>query len=111
MKVPFGCILNPRPPAPVRARMLPCYRAYDAVMKALAQVVPGRAIASGFDNAHVDLSFGLVRDRAGAVTGALAIGRDATARRAVEEALRARVVELERQLEAMVSPRVTRSDI
>ncbi len=53
MKVPFGCILNPRPPAPVRARMLPCYRAYDAVMKALAQVVPERAIASGFDNALI----------------------------------------------------------
>jgi len=53
MKVPFGSILNPRPPAPVRARMLPCYRAYDAVMKALAQVVPQRAIASGFDNALI----------------------------------------------------------
>ena len=53
MKVPFGSILNPRPPAPVRARMLPCYRAYDAVMKALAQVVPERVIASGFDNALI----------------------------------------------------------
>jgi N-methylhydantoinase B len=53
MKVPFGSILNPKPPAPVRARMLPCYRAYDAVMKALAQVAPERAIASGFDNALI----------------------------------------------------------
>jgi N-methylhydantoinase B len=53
MKVPLGSILNPRPPAPVRARMLPCYRAYGAVMKALAQVVPRRAIASGFDNALI----------------------------------------------------------
>ncbi len=51
--VPYGSILNPRPPAPVRARMLPCYRAYDAVMKALAQVVPEQAIASGFDNALI----------------------------------------------------------
>ena len=51
--VPYGSILNPRPPAPVRARMLPCYRAYNAVMKALAQVVPERVIASGFDNALI----------------------------------------------------------
>ncbi|MEJ7667714.1 MAG: hydantoinase B/oxoprolinase family protein [Casimicrobiaceae bacterium] len=53
IKVPYGSILNPRPPAPVRARMLPCYRAYDAVMKSLAQVVPQRSIASGFDNALI----------------------------------------------------------
>ena len=53
IKVPYGSILNPKPPAPVRARMLPCYRAYDAVMKALAQVAPERAIASGFDNALI----------------------------------------------------------
>ena len=55
LKVPYGSILNPRPPAPVRARMLPCYRAYDAVMKALATVapVPERVIASGFDNALI----------------------------------------------------------
>lgn len=53
IKVPYGSILNPKPPAPVRARMLPCYRAYDAVMRALAQAVPERAIASGFDNALI----------------------------------------------------------
>ncbi|MBL8380376.1 MAG: hydantoinase B/oxoprolinase family protein [Burkholderiales bacterium] len=55
LKVPYGSILNPRPPAPVRARMLPCYRAYDAVMKALAQALPRpeRVIASGFDNALI----------------------------------------------------------
>jgi N-methylhydantoinase B len=49
LKVPYGSLLNPKPPAPVRARMEPCYRAYDAVMKALAQVIPERVIASGFD--------------------------------------------------------------
>ena len=53
IKVPYGSILNPKPPAPVRARMLPCYRAYDAVMRALAQAVPDRAIAAGFDNALI----------------------------------------------------------
>ncbi len=50
---PKGSILNPNAPAPVRARMLPCYRAYDAVMQALAQVVPERVIAPGFDNALI----------------------------------------------------------
>ena len=34
---PYGSLLNPRPPAPVRARMLSAYRAYNAVMKALAE--------------------------------------------------------------------------
>lgn len=55
LKVPYGSILNPRPPAPVRARMLPCYRAYGAVMKALAKAVPRpqRVIAAGFDNALI----------------------------------------------------------
>jgi N-methylhydantoinase B len=53
IKVPYGSILNPKPPAPVRARMLPCYRAYDALMKALAHAAPGRVIASGFDNALI----------------------------------------------------------
>ena len=46
---PFGSILNPKPPAPVRARMTPVNRVFDAVMKALAQAVPEKAIATGFD--------------------------------------------------------------
>ena len=46
---PFGSILNPRPPAPVRARLIPSYRAFNAVMKALAKAVPDRVIADGFD--------------------------------------------------------------
>jgi N-methylhydantoinase B len=53
LKVPYGSILNPKAPAPVRARMEPCYRAYDAVMRALAQAVPERVIASGFDAALI----------------------------------------------------------
>lgn len=47
--VPEGTVLNPRFPAPVRARMEICYRAYDAVMKALSSVIPEQTIASGFD--------------------------------------------------------------
>ncbi|MCB1739548.1 MAG: hydantoinase B/oxoprolinase family protein [Gammaproteobacteria bacterium] len=49
VSAPYGSILNPRPPAPVRARLLPSYRVFDAVMKAFAQVVPDRVIASGYD--------------------------------------------------------------
>ena len=46
---PRGSILNPRHPAPVRARMEACSRAWNAVMKALSQAVPDRVIAPGFD--------------------------------------------------------------
>ena len=50
---PYGSILNPKPPAPVRARMEPAYRVFNAVMKALAQVVPEKVIACGFDTTSV----------------------------------------------------------
>ncbi len=46
---PEGSLLNPRHPAPVRARMEPCSRAWNAVMTALAQAVPERVIACGYD--------------------------------------------------------------
>ncbi len=46
---PFGSILNPKPPAAVRARMTASNRAHNAVMKALAKAAPERAIAIGFD--------------------------------------------------------------
>jgi len=47
---PLGTLLNPRPPAPVRARMEAIYRAFDAVMQALSQAVPDRTIAPGYDS-------------------------------------------------------------
>jgi N-methylhydantoinase B len=50
---PYGSILNPKPPAPVRARMEAGYRVFNAVMKALAQVVPEKVIACGFDTTSV----------------------------------------------------------
>ncbi|MCC7274726.1 MAG: hydantoinase B/oxoprolinase family protein [Alphaproteobacteria bacterium] len=50
---PYGSIVNPKPPAPVRARMLSAYRAYDAVMKALAQAVPELVPALGFNTTTV----------------------------------------------------------
>ncbi|MGE0719511.1 MAG: hydantoinase B/oxoprolinase family protein, partial [Alphaproteobacteria bacterium] len=50
---PYGSIVNPKPPAPVRARMLSAYRAYDAVMKALAQAAPDLVPALGFNTTTV----------------------------------------------------------
>ncbi len=49
VKVPKGTVLNPNYPAPVRARMEICYRAFNATMKALAEAVPDKVIACGFD--------------------------------------------------------------
>jgi N-methylhydantoinase B len=46
---PLGSLLNPRHPAPVRARMEACSRAWNAVLRALAQAVPDKVIAPGFD--------------------------------------------------------------
>ena len=53
VSAPEGSLLNPRRPAPVRARMEACFRAWNAVMKALAQAVPEQAIACGFDTTTV----------------------------------------------------------
>ncbi|MDP6342285.1 MAG: hydantoinase B/oxoprolinase family protein, partial [Alphaproteobacteria bacterium] len=50
---PYGSLLNPRRPAPVRARMLSAYRAFNAVMKALAPAAPEKVIAAGFDSTEV----------------------------------------------------------
>ena len=46
---PHGSVLNPRPGAPVRARMSVAYRALDAVHQALAQAMPQRVPAQGFN--------------------------------------------------------------
>ncbi len=50
---PLGSLLNPRHPAPVRARMEACFRAWNATMKALAHAVPDRVVAPGFDTTTV----------------------------------------------------------
>lgn len=52
ISAPHGSILNPIYPAPVRARLLPTYRVFNAVMKALAQAVPDRVIATGYDTTY-----------------------------------------------------------
>lgn len=53
VKAPHGSLLNPRRPAPVRARMLSAYRAYNAAMKALSHAAPEKVIAAGFDSTEV----------------------------------------------------------
>lgn len=53
VRAPYGSILNPRPPAAVRARMAAANRAHSAVMKALAKAVPDKVIASGFDSCTI----------------------------------------------------------
>ena len=78
---PYGSLLNPRPPAPVRARMLSAYRAYNAVMKALAKAVPERVMAAGFDTTHStclshlgDGGYGIYLEIFGGGYGASALG-------------------------------------
>lgn len=56
-----------------------------------------RSIHKSGIKVYVDLSFGLVANGAGSVIGAVAVGRDGTARHRKEGQLRARVAELERQ--------------
>lgn len=53
VRAPLGCMLNPHHPAPVRARMEVCFRAWNAMMKALSQAVPQQVIACGFDTTTV----------------------------------------------------------
>jgi N-methylhydantoinase B len=49
VKATKGSLLNPHSPAPVRARMEACSRAWNATMKALSRAVPDKVIATGFD--------------------------------------------------------------
>ena len=49
VSIPYGSILNPRPPAAVRARMSPACRVHNAIVRALSQAVPERVISPGFD--------------------------------------------------------------
>ncbi len=68
------------------------------VTKYAGRVLTTRAVHKDGSNLYVSLSFGLVKDRDGAVSGALAIGRDCTVAYRTEKELRARVAELEGKL-------------
>lgn len=59
---PKGSMLNPDHPAPVRARMEVCFRAWNAMMKALSQAVPDKVIACGFDTTTVGVLSHLSKD-------------------------------------------------
>ncbi len=59
------------------------------------RVLTTRSMHKDGSKLYVDLSFGLIRDRAGTIAGALAIGRDSTARQQADSALRARLTALE----------------
>lgn len=49
LNFPEGSLLNPRFPAPVRARMQAASRAFNAIHTALSQALPDRVPAPGFD--------------------------------------------------------------
>ncbi|HEY7034872.1 MAG TPA: hydantoinase B/oxoprolinase family protein [Thermomicrobiales bacterium] len=50
--VPLGSFLNPDRPLPVRARNNPCSRVYNAIMLAMAPVLPDRVLCSGHDTTN-----------------------------------------------------------
>ena len=52
VNAPLGSIVNPQPPSPVRARSVAASRIFDAVIKAFAEAVPGRIIATGFGDPY-----------------------------------------------------------
>lgn len=63
--------------------------------KYVNRVLSTRSMHKNGAKIYVDLSFALVRDDAGAVVGALAVGRDCTARYLADGVLRARLKDLE----------------
>jgi len=72
------------------------HRAVDTGQtKYTGRVLTTRSVHKDGSKLYVDLSFGLIRNGAGAIAGALAVGRDCTARHLAESALRTRLVELE----------------
>lgn len=60
--VPYGSVLNPAPPAAVRARMCGAYRVFDAVLLAFSRAIPERVPALGF---HVNTTSGFSHFRDG----------------------------------------------
>ncbi|TAM42967.1 MAG: PAS domain S-box protein [Burkholderiaceae bacterium] len=63
--------------------------------KYVNRVLSTRSMHKSGARLYVDLSFALVRDETGAIVGALAVGRDCTARYLADGVLRARLKELE----------------
>lgn len=79
------------------------HRAIDTGQpKYVNRVLTTRSMHKNGARLYVDLSFVLVRDEAGAIIGALAVGRDCTARYLADGALRARLGELEEKAKGSV---------
>lgn len=77
------------------------HRAIDSGQTKLgARALTTRSVHKNGSKLYVELSFGLVRNGAGAIAGALAVGRDCTARHLAESALRARAAKLEENAKA-----------
>ena len=77
------------------------WRAFDRAMESGQTRYGGRTLTTRSmrrDGAkqYVDMSFALIKDETGAVTGALAFVRDATERHESERAMRERIAQLER---------------
>jgi len=64
------------------------------------RVLATRSMHKNGSKLYVDLSFAVVKDPSGAVIGALAVGRDVTARYLAENELRAQIRALEEKLAA-----------
>lgn len=67
-------------------------------MKYVDKVLTTRSMRKDGSQIYIDMSFGMVRDEAGKILGALAVARDITERFASDKAQRARVAELEKAL-------------
>lgn len=68
--------------------------------KFVGRVLTTRAVHKDGSKLYVDLSFALIKDKAGTVIGSLAIARDCTKRYLSDKALRAHISKLEGELQA-----------
>ena len=77
------------------------HRAIDSGQTKLGtSALTTRSVHKNGSKLYVELSFGLIRNEGGAIVGALAVGRDCTARYLAERVLRARVAQLEENAKA-----------
>jgi N-methylhydantoinase B len=61
--IPYGTVINPYPPAPVRGRINACLRVFDVILRAFSKALPQRLIASGFNTSTLlSLSY-ITKDR------------------------------------------------
>lgn len=67
-------------------------------MKYVNKVLTTRSMHKDGSQIYIDMSFGMVRDEAGKILGALAVARDITERFASDKAQRLHVAELEKAL-------------